>query len=113
MNPENFREVEHIFKGIPEDKFDPKATPQENLESLKEDFARLGIDIDPSSNIANSTLKKLVEAVNQTLSPDRELPREVKILLGGVKLGESSQRIAGDLIESEKKKTSISRLQVG
>lgn len=104
MSPEGYKEVEHIFKGITEDKLDPKATPQENLESLRADFVRLGINIDPSSNIANSTLKKLIETVNQALSPDRGFPPEVEILLRGAELNESGERISSDLIESREKK---------
>ena len=103
MNPEKFKGIEHIFKGIPEDKFDPTATAQKNLESLHGDFIRLGIDIDLSCNIANSTLKRIIELINTNLSPVRELSPELKTLLGDLKLGESGQRICGDLIESKKK----------
>ncbi len=104
MGPEKFNGVDHIFKGIPEGKFDPKVTSQENLVSLRADFVRLGINIDPSSNIANSTLEKLVVDVNHALSPDRNFSPAVEILLRGAELDESGQRIGSDLTESKEKK---------
>lgn len=100
---EKFQGVEHIFKGIPKAKLDTKKTPQSNLESLQADFARLGINIDPSCNIANSTLKKFIEIINAVLSPNKEFSPEVQILLRGSKLGESGERIGADLIESKEK----------
>lgn len=101
---EKFTGAEHIFKGISENKYDPKVTPQENLKSLREDFLLFGINIDPSSHIANSTLKTLIEYVNQVMSPDKGFSPLSEILLRGAKTTESGQRIGSDLIESKDKK---------
>ncbi len=78
-----------------------------------EDFARLGIDIDPSCNIANSTLKELIKNINSALSPDQDLSPESEIFLRGAKIGEPGQRIAEDLIESKEKLNFNIKIEAG
>ncbi len=93
--------ITHLFQGIPNSKLDPELSSQENLENLREDFARLGIEIGQNVSIGNSTLEQLLLIVNTALEPPEPIPEEMEILLGGCILGPSAARTAEDLENSK------------
>jgi len=94
--------VTHIFRGIPPAKFKPTRRPGQNLAELLDDFKRVGIIIHPTCRIANSTLAKLVETVNNMFSPDLPsgLSEVDELILSAGTADERMQAFVDDLEES-------------
>lgn len=104
MNEAGFEKVKHIFGGIPEVLFDSTAEPNKNFNRLISEFLKFGINIDPTAKIANSTLKKMLDLVNNILRPEQELPEELKLLLNGATMDDNSVAMLKDIGESKDKR---------
>lgn len=95
--------VRHLFGGISAANINLKQSAENNLKRLLEEFKRLGIHIDPSCRIANSTLIKLVETINSVLTPvNIEFDELAKILLRGARLSKETEGMVEDLSETQR-----------